>query len=90
MSDEFEADGEVTSMSVSSDGRHVNVSVVHGKKKKPTKAKPWDDRPTSSVYLSKAAAEAFNVGDKVTVCLEKADDGEDLDDMQRRLRVGRD
>lgn len=90
MSEEFEQDGEVQNIGVSDDGKHVRVSIVHGKRKKPTKARPWDDRPTSTVLLPKSAGEEFNIGDKVEVCLKRSQDGEDLDDMQRRLRVGRD
>lgn len=90
MSEELEKDGQITHIGEAHDGKFIRVTVAHGERKKPTKAKPWDDRPTSDVILSKEAAEAFEVHQKVTVCLKASGDGEDLDDMQRRLRVGRD
>jgi hypothetical protein len=63
--------GEVTAINAHGNKGHVRVEVTHGrrspKKKGDTSPFPYDDRPTSSMVLSKDQAANYHIGQKVHV-----------------------
>jgi hypothetical protein len=93
--------GEVTGVRQHHKGKHVVVDIAHGKrspKKKGKSASPYDsnydDRPNSSIVVPKSHAAQFGVGRRVAVHVtpepdDDGDMGEDLDQMDSRLRKGR-
>lgn len=94
--------GEVTGVRQHhTSGKHVIVEVAHGRrspKKKGKAASPfgadYDDRPSSSMVVPKSHASQFPVGKRVNVGMTPQADadgdlGEDLDQMDARLRKSR-
>lgn len=79
--------GKVQGARESHNGTMIALDIVHGKKKAPKKGEKngpfsYDDRPTSSVVISKKHAHKFPVGKRVHVMLAAApESGDDGDEM---------
>lgn len=74
--------GTIVSMSAHHDGKHVNVTVKHGKKKPKSKDEgtfSYDDRPSTDVMLAKEHADQYAVGDRVHVGMSPVASSDPLD-----------
>lgn len=92
--------GVVTGVREHHKGKHVVVDVAHGKRSPKKKGKgvgsfvDYDDRPSSSMIVPKSHASQFPVGRRVSLGMtpmadDDGDMGEDLEQMDARLRKSR-
>lgn len=95
--------GHVTSIDAHSDGKHLNVTVKHGRKKRKSKKEAWqyDDRPTSNFVVPKEHAKKYHIGQRLDIAAtdpaqaavdeDGAGDAQDLDtvgDMKSKAASG--